>query len=157
MRIPTAHIESELEASDRFDAIRQMLTRLVHAGAISPPSEQGIFDAFSQREKIMSTGIGFRLAIPHIVCDAVREPVLAFGRSRRGIDFDSLDDAPVEFVFLFIVPAGSLPEQERPRLMARICRPLANGRTQEKLRHCSTPHEISATLKNAYNDDDGGF
>ena len=154
MRIPTAHIEVELDSTERLGAIRQLLSRLVHAGAISRTDEPDIFAAFSEREEILSTGIGFRVALPHVTSDGVREPVVAFGRSRNGIDFDSIDDAPVEFVFLFILPSVSLSRQERVKLLARICRPLANRHTQEKLRCCSTAKEISSVLEDAYNDDD---
>ena len=154
MRIPPAHIEVELDSTERIGAIRHLLSRLVHAGAISRTDEPDIFAAFSEREEILSTGIGFRVALPHVTSDGVREPVFAFGRSRNGIDFDSIDDAPVEFVFLFILPSVSLSRQERVKLLARICRPLANRHTQEKLRGCSTAKEISSVLKNTYNDDD---
>ena len=154
MLIPIAHIEPELEASDRYEAIGELLTRLVHAGAIARSAQPDLFAAFSQREDIMSTGIGFRLAIPHIGSDRVARTLVAFGRSRVGIEFDSLDNAPVEFVFLFIMPAAKFAEQARTRSLARICRALANARVQTRLRGCSAAEEIGEVLENAFNNDD---
>lgn len=154
MRIPASHIEPELEATERYGAIRELVGRLVHAGTIPRKVETAILDAFSRREDIMSTGVGFRLAIPHITSASVPEPVFAFGRSRVGIDFDSLDNLPVEFVFLFMLPAGRIGEKDRLRLKASLCRLLANRHTQEKLRCCSTAQDIGAALECAFGDDD---
>ena len=54
----------------------------------------------------MSTGIGFGIAIPHASSDKVDEVVAAFGRSVKGIQFDSLDGQPVFFIVLFVVPGS---------------------------------------------------
>ncbi|RYD70762.1 MAG: PTS sugar transporter subunit IIA [Verrucomicrobiaceae bacterium] len=154
MRIPTSHIEPELEATERYGAICELLDRLVHAGAIPRKLQPAILDAFLQREEIMSTGIGFKLAIPHITSPWVLEPVFAFGRSHTGIDFDSLDGLPVEFVFLFILPVSGIGEKEQLRFKARVCRSLANRHTQDELQRCKTAQDLSAALRSAFDDDD---
>ena len=68
----------------------------------------------------MSTGIGFGIAIPHASSDKVEDVVAAFGRSTKGIEFDSLDGQPVFFVVLFVVPMTN------SRLISRRSRPLPN-------------------------------
>ncbi|MDB6171224.1 MAG: ptsN 1 [Chthoniobacteraceae bacterium] len=152
MRIPTAHIEPELKAIERYDAIRELLRRLVHAGALLITAEPEIFAAFSEREKVMSTGVGFRLGFPHITSDEVSEPVVAFGRSQAGIEFDSLDDKPVEFIFLFILPTNGFPSHERARFMGRIGHALGNRHAQTMMRECLTAREIADALERAFND-----
>lgn len=150
MHIPTAHIEPELKASERYGAIGELLRRLVCAGSLLSCIESELFAAFSEREKMMSTGLGFRLGLPHITSYEVSEPVIAFGRSRAGIEFDSLDEKPVEFVFLFVLPATGF-EQERLRLMGQIGHTLGNHSTQKTLRNCSTAQEIADALEGAFN------
>ena len=59
-----------------------------------------------KRENSMSTGIGFGIGIPHASTDLISEVTAAFGRSKTGIDFDSLDNQPVNLVTLFLVPQG---------------------------------------------------
>jgi len=140
MHIPTAHIEPDIQATERFGAIRELLDRLVRAGAVPIAAQNSVFQALSEREKTLSTGIGFQIALPHATSDIVSEPVIAFGRSRTGIEFNSLDGLPVQFVLLFIVPPG-WPLDEQPfKFIAR------DRRTMEAIRSCSTAQEISAIL-----------
>jgi mannitol/fructose-specific phosphotransferase system IIA component (Ntr-type) len=54
----------------------------------------------------MSTGIGFGIGIPHASTDLISEVVGALGRSKKGINFDALDNQPVNLVMLFLVPQG---------------------------------------------------
>ena len=54
----------------------------------------------------MSTGIGFGIGIPHASTDLIPEVVGALGRSSKGINFDALDNQPVNLVMLFLVPQG---------------------------------------------------
>jgi mannitol/fructose-specific phosphotransferase system IIA component (Ntr-type) len=54
----------------------------------------------------MSTGIGFGIGIPHASTDLIHEVVGALGRSKKGIEFDALDNQPVNLVVLFLVPQG---------------------------------------------------
>jgi hypothetical protein len=77
---------------------------LVARGQIKPEDRDGILASLKQREETMSTGIGFGIAIPHCSSDRLDKVVAAFGRSSTGIEFDALDNAPVKFVVLFIVP-----------------------------------------------------
>ena len=152
MRISPTHIEPEMGANERFEAIRELLLLLVRAGTLSRDVEPAIFTACSQREEIMSTGIGFGLAFPHAEADCLSRPTFAFGRSRTGIEFDSLDGMPVEFVFVFILPTGMLAQGKT--LMPRVSCRLNDRRTRERLRRCSTAQEISDILAGDFFDDD---
>lgn len=154
--IPTAHIEPRLEARNRYDAIPKLFQLLIRAGSIPREAETAMLAALIEREKIMSTGIGFRLGIPHIFSDAVSAPVVAFGLSRSGIAFDSPDDVPVEFVFLFIFPASGYSKLEKMRLMAKdYFRPAARPSIQGALRDCSTAEEIAAVFRRVFTEEDG--
>ena len=94
----------EMKATERWDAIVELMDLLVARGQIKAEDREGILASLKQREETMSTGIGFGIAIPHCSSDRLDKVVAAFGRSSTGIEFDALDNAPVKFVVLFIVP-----------------------------------------------------
>jgi mannitol/fructose-specific phosphotransferase system IIA component (Ntr-type) len=104
MDIPSEHIFPDLEATERYAAIREILQRLIRLGAIPTHAEDALFAAICRREEVMTTGIGMGLAIPHAVSDLVSQRVVALGRSKSGVDFASLDGKPVKEIVLMISP-----------------------------------------------------
>jgi len=68
----------------------------------------------------MSTGIGFGIGIPHASTDLIPEVVGALGRSNKGINFDALDNQPVNLVMLFLVPQGQF--QKHLHTLANIAK-----------------------------------
>jgi len=96
-------ITPEMNATERWPAIVELIDLLTSLGKIKPEDRDSILGSLKQREETMSTGIGFGIAIPHCSSDRINEVVAAFGRSSNGIEFDALDNAPVKFVVLFIV------------------------------------------------------
>jgi mannitol/fructose-specific phosphotransferase system IIA component (Ntr-type) len=106
MDIPPEHIFPDLQATDRYAAIREILQRLIRVGAIPSHAEEPLFAAIRRREEVMTTGVGLGLAIPHAVSDLVSRRVVALGRSRSGIHFTSLDGKPVQDIVLMISPTS---------------------------------------------------
>jgi PTS system nitrogen regulatory IIA component len=96
----------ELQAVDRWQAIEELIGHLVADGKISLEHRAPITESVKKRERSMSTGIGFGIAIPHASTDLVKDVVRIFGRSKNGIDFVALDGKPVHKVALFLVPQG---------------------------------------------------
>ena len=90
----------------------------------------------------MSTGIGFGIAIPHTSSTRVSSVVAAFGRSSRGIEFEALDNAPVRFVVLFVVPKDEF--QTHLRTLAAIAKFLNDRTVREKLGAAPGADEILA-------------
>jgi len=146
VKIPVAHIEPDLKATEHYPAIQELLDRLLHAGAISRESEPAIFASFVQREQIISTGIGYGLAFPHIISELVSQTVAAFGRSRAGIQFDSLDGSRVRLVFLCIFRSADDVRQILPH---GIRKPL-QADAFKTLLTCSTADEIAAILNQLF-------
>ncbi|MSR43272.1 MAG: PTS sugar transporter subunit IIA [Pedosphaera sp.] len=99
-------ILTELKASNRWEAIDELIGRLVECGRIKPEHREAITAVVKKRETSMSTGIGFGIGIPHASTDQIDEVVGALGRSKVGIDFEALDNQPVNLVVLFLVPQG---------------------------------------------------
>ena len=117
---PNEHIVSELTSADGFQAIDELVGHLASVGTVEPENKTAIVAALKQRERSMSTGIGFGIALPHAVTNLVGEIVIAFGRSKAGIDFDALDRQPVRLVAMIIVPVAM--REEHLKLLAGISR-----------------------------------
>ena len=73
----------EMKATERWDAIVELMDLLVARGQIKPEDREGILASLKQREETMSTGIGFGIAIPHCSSDRLDKVVAAFGRSEH--------------------------------------------------------------------------
>jgi mannitol/fructose-specific phosphotransferase system IIA component (Ntr-type) len=121
----------EMKAMERWDAIVELMDLLVARGQIKPEDKDGILAALKQREETMSTGIGFGIAIPHCSSDRLDKVVAAFGRSSKGIEFDALDNAPVKFVVLFVVPKNQF--QTHLRTLASIAKFLNDRTVRDQL------------------------
>jgi mannitol/fructose-specific phosphotransferase system IIA component (Ntr-type) len=102
------NILPDLQAADRWLAIDELINNLVVTGKIKAEHRDAIAAVVKKRETSMSTGIGFGIGIPHASppTDLIPEVVGAFGRSKGGVNFDALDNQPVNLVMLFLVPQG---------------------------------------------------
>jgi nitrogen PTS system EIIA component len=109
-------IVTDLQATDRWQAIDELINNLVATGKIKPENHDAIAAVVKKRESSMSTGIG----IPHASTDLIQEVVGALGRSRKGVNFDALDNQPVNLVMLFLVPQGQF--QKHLHTLANIAK-----------------------------------
>src|SRR5262245_15463339 len=126
-----AQIVSEMRASNRWEAIDELIQQLVQTGKISPDNREPIAAVVKKRETSMSTGIGFGIGIPHASTDLIYEVVGAFGRSRAGVNFDALDNQPVRLVMLFLVPQGQF--QKHLHTLANIAKLLHKTEFRQSL------------------------
>jgi mannitol/fructose-specific phosphotransferase system IIA component (Ntr-type) len=130
----------EMQATERWSAIVELVDLLVNLGKIKVNDREVVLAALRAREETMSTGIGFSIAIPHASSDRVGEVVAAFGRSHEGIEFDSLDNLPVKFIVLFIVPKDQF--QTHLRTLAAIAKFLNDRTVRERLGSATNTQEI---------------
>ena len=107
-------VKLELEASSREEAIRELVQLLAEGGRIDPGDADALSEAILVREGLGSTAIGRGVAIPHAKAPAAHELVAAFGRSKTGIEFASIDGEPVHLIFLLASP----PDSQRAHLKA---------------------------------------
>jgi mannitol/fructose-specific phosphotransferase system IIA component (Ntr-type) len=110
----------DMKAATRWEAIDELITQLIDSSKIKPEHREAITAVVKKRENSMSTGIGFGIGIPHASTDLIYEVVGAFGRSRKGINFDALDNQPVSLVMLFLVPQGQF--QKHLHTLAKIAK-----------------------------------
>lgn len=112
----------DMRATSRWEAIEELIDVLVVCRKIKPEHREAVVAAVRKREAAMSTGIGFGIGIPHASTDLISEVVGAFGRSKKGIQFEALDNQPVTLVVLFLVPLGQF--QKHLHTLARIAKVL---------------------------------
>ena len=96
----------DLKSANRWEAIDELVQCLVNTTKIRSEHREAIVAVVKKRESSMSTGIGFGIGIPHASTDLIQEVVGVLGRSKKGIEFDALDNQPVNLVMLFLVPQG---------------------------------------------------
>ncbi len=94
-----------------------------------------VLKALLEREKLGSTGIGFNVAIPHAKVQDIKSMTAVFGRSIKGIEFDSLDKQPVHLIFLLIAPENSIGTHIKA--LARISRLLKDENLRNDLMKAS--------------------
>lgn len=135
----------EMQATERYAAIAELVNLLVDREQIAPDDKETILSALRAREETMSTGIGFGIAIPHASSEKVNKVVACFGRSTAGIEFESLDNQPVRFVVLFVVPKDQF--QTHLRTLAAIAKFLNDRTVREKLGEAQTSAEILAIFE----------
>ena len=104
-----------------------------------------VLQAVLEREKIMSTGIGDGIAIPHGKSDAVTELSAALGIHKRGVDFDALDGEPTFVFFLLVSPANV--SGPHIKALARISRMLKNDNFKKKLIEAGSSEEILGIIE----------
>ena len=106
--------------------------------------ERVIFDSLLERERLGSTGIGRGIAIPHARLADLDAVHGIFVRLIRPVDFDSVDDQPVDLVFLLLAPqdAGA----DHLKALARVTRLMRNDGLCAKLRGCETDDAVYALV-----------
>src|SRR5437660_5670914 len=124
-------IKPDLQATNRWEAIDELINRLVETSRIKPENRDAIVSVVKKRESSMSTGIGFGIGIPHASTDLIYEVVGAFGRSKKGVNFDALDNQPVKLVMLFLVPQGQF--QKHLHTLANIAKLLHKTEFRQSL------------------------
>lgn len=118
----------ELKATERVGAIRELIDLLYASESITDKEE--LFKSVWQREEEFSTGVGFRVAIPHAKSKFVKKASIAYGASANGVDWPSEDGEMPQMIFLIAVP--DTVSNEHLKLLAQISRKIIhdNVRTQ---------------------------
>jgi mannitol/fructose-specific phosphotransferase system IIA component (Ntr-type) len=129
------NILPELKATNRWEAIDELIGNLVGTGKIKAEHREAIAAVVKKRETSMSTGIGFGIGIPHASTDLINEVVGSFGRSKTGVNFDALDNQPVNLVMLFLVPQGQF--QKHLHTLANIAKLLHKKEFRQALEEAS--------------------
>lgn len=134
-------ILANLKAASKKQALQDLARR---AAELTGQHERFIFDVLLERERLGSTGVGRGIAIPHGKLPNLSDVFGAFARLERPIDFDAVDEQPVDLVFLLLAPEGA--GADHLKALARISRMLRDESLCEKLRGCQSADAIYALL-----------
>ena len=124
---------------------KQVLQEMAHKAALlTRLSERRIFETLVEREKLGSTGMGQGIAIPHGRIQGIEKMTGLFAQLDHPVDFDSMDDQPVDLVFLLLAPEGA--GADHLKALARVSRLLRNQAVCEKLRAAPQAATLFALL-----------
>lgn len=121
------------------DAVLDKLVRSL-ADSETVHDQKELLEAIRGRELIMSTGIGFGIAVPHAKIPSVDDITLAVGVSKPGIQFGSLDDKPVHIVVM--IAAGAQQQDLYIRTLARVMLVLKNPKVRDRIIAAKSPAEV---------------
>ena len=99
------HVIPDLKAKDKKGVLEELVDVIVS----SDPTldKNSLVKVLLERERLGSTGIGDGVAIPHGKFQGLKHPIISFGRSRKGLDFDAMDGEAVFLFFLLVAPEDS--------------------------------------------------
>ncbi|MBM3523180.1 MAG: PTS IIA-like nitrogen regulatory protein PtsN [Alphaproteobacteria bacterium] len=137
---PKAVVPS-LKATSKKQALQELARR---ASELTGEHERAIFDVLLERERLGTTGVGDGVAIPHGKLPNLKRLIGVFARLERPIDFEAIDEQPVDLIFLLLAPGTS--GADHLKALARVSRLLRDRATREKLRGSETAEAIYALL-----------
>jgi nitrogen PTS system EIIA component len=117
------------------------------AAAVTGLPEREVFDTIQQRERLGSTGVGNGIAIPHGKLSGIKQITGVFARLEQPVDFEALDDQPVDLVFLLLAPEGA--GADHLKALSRIARVLRDSDVVAKVRGSRDAAAIHTLLASA--------
>ena len=138
-------VSADLHAADKKGTIKELVELLIKAGEVNDKDKDKVVKVLLEREALGSTGIGQGIGIPHGKFTGARKLVGAFGLSRKGVDFESLDGEPVYIFFLLVAPEDSAGPHLKA--LARISRLLKDKYFREMLKGAKDEKALIKIIK----------
>lgn len=138
-------IAMDLSATTKDGVIEALAQQLNEAGKLN--DIETFKDAIHERERQSSTGVGEGIAIPHAKNEAVTTPAIAFGKSKEGVDYESLDMQPAHLFFMIAAPeTGAKTHLDA---LAKLSSVLMDESVRSALLKANTPEEILSIMNQA--------
>jgi fructose-specific phosphotransferase system IIA component len=131
------------EADNKEMAMEKLIAALEESGTIQEPMV--LKTALYEREKLGTTGVGGGIAMPHARSSAIKDLTVAFFRSEKGIDFNSIDGKPVHLIFMLLAPISS--GGPYLKLLAKISRLLRSDEFRDALMEAGTPQKVMEIIQ----------
>ncbi len=128
-----------LEKNNQVDVIQSMTDLLVKKNIVT--DEKVFFDSVMEREQHSTTGIGNGIAIPHGKSDAVKEPAIIYAKLAQPVEWQSLDEKPVEVVIMLAIPEAHQGDTHL-KLLSEIAIKLMDDELVQELKQEDVPANI---------------
>jgi fructose-specific phosphotransferase system IIA component len=135
-------ISFELKRESKNEVISELVDLSSRSKLVKDGDE--LLKDILEREKLVTTGVGYGVAFPHAKSKAVKGIVIAFGRSKKGVDFDSMDKKPVHLLFLIAAPEDAIGAHLN--VMARLSYLMKSEKNRDKLMKIKSPKELLEVL-----------
>jgi len=135
------HVVMDLAAPSKLKALQTLSAKAIAALGIS---EHAVFDPLYAREKLGSTGIGEGIAIPHTRVAGIAKPFGMLARLAKPIDFESIDEVPVDLVFVLLIPEQDT--RDHLNVLAAVARQLRSPDILRRLRRASSAGELYSAI-----------
>ena len=132
---------ANLRATSKKQALQELARK---AAEVTGQHERAVFDVLLERERLGTTGVGNGIAIPHGKLANLEKLHGVFARLERPIDFESIDERPVDLIFLLLAPEGA--GADHLKALARVSRLLRDKAVCEKLRGTDNDDALFALL-----------
>ena len=140
--LPREAILGDLQSQDKKGVLEELAAPVAeNAGT----SQEKLVRVLLERERLGSTGIGGGIGIPHGKSDELEHLAIGFGRSRKGVEFESMDGKPTHIFFLIITPDNST--SLHLKVLARISRLLKSESFKDGLMNAADSGEIYDVIK----------
>lgn len=134
-------IIANLRAGSKKQVLQELARR---AAELTGQHERAVFDVLLERERLGTTGVGHGIAIPHGKLPSLDRVYGVFARLERPVDFDAIDEQPVDLLFLLLAPEAA--GADHLKALARVSRLLRDASLCEKLRGADSADAIYALL-----------
>ncbi len=135
----------DIDAESKEQVLEALLNVILKSDLVT--EKNLIRNAIYAREQLMSTGIGYGIAIPHARHASVKDFVLAVARVKKGVPCDSIDDQPVNLFFMIV--ASDKQDKDYLRLLSQLMLKLKNHHLLEQIQKAQDTHEIYDLLEKA--------
>ena len=132
---------AKLRATSKKQVLQELAKR---ASELVGEHERAIFDVLLERERLGTTGVGGGVAIPHGKLASLPRMLGVFARLEKPVDFESIDEQPVDLIFMLLAPASA--GADHLKALARVSRLLRDRKICEKLRGSDTADALYALL-----------
>jgi len=137
-------IAFNLNASSKDEVIKELVDTIACSNMVN--NAELLFKDVTERESLVTTGVGYGVAFPHAKTKAVKGIVIAFGRSDEGVDFDAMDHKPVKLFFLIAAPEDAIGAHLN--VMARLSFLMKSEENRQKLLEATSQGDVLALMDN---------
>jgi fructose-specific phosphotransferase system IIA component len=135
----------DLSAMAKEDIIKELVDLAAKSSMVRDKEE--LLAAVLEREKLVTTGVGYGVAFPHAKTRAIKGIIITFGRSEVGVEFEAMDKKPVHLFFLIAAPEDAIGAHLN--VMARLSYVMKSEKNRERLRRAKTAGEVMLILDSA--------